>query len=458
MNVPLRANRTHGVIGHTIAAGRMIVIVLAAAICAVAVRSHAQASPEPNPVERGVKQATAPHGPFVIRHARIFDGRQVVSADSIFVQNGKIEAVGKNLRVPADTTEIDATGDTVLPGLIDSHTHDWENSPKQALLFGVTTELNMAGIPAIVNKLKEAGTTDFDSAEMFSAGNVVTPPKGHGTEFGVPVPTLSSASEAQQFVGDRIAEGSDYIKIIYEDGHVCHITFTRLSKEELATAVEAAHKRGKLAIVHISSQDDARDAIAAGADGLAHLFADSPPQADFAEVVHRHHAFVETTLTAIQSSLGTPSGASLIADKRLAEYLSPDAQSHLMEHMPFVCSGKLENAFAAAKQLHAAGVPILAGTDAPAPGSWNGASIHGELELLVRAGLTSSDALAAATSVPASVFHLNDRGRIAPGLRADLLIVRGDPTKDITATRDIVAVWKLGVRDDRPTNRTGLDK
>lgn len=214
MNVPLRANRTHGVIGHTIAAGRMIVIVLAAAICAVAVRSHAQASPEPNPVERGVKQATAPHGPFVIRHARIFDGRQVVSADSIFVQNGKIEAVGKNLRVPADTTEIDATGDTVLPGLIDSHTHDWENSPKQALLFGVTTELNMAGIPAIVNKLKEAGTTDFDSAEMFSAGNVVTPPKGHGTEFGVPVPTLSSASEAQQFVGDRIAEGSDYIKII----------------------------------------------------------------------------------------------------------------------------------------------------------------------------------------------------------------------------------------------------
>jgi imidazolonepropionase-like amidohydrolase len=165
---------------------------------------------------------------------------------------------------------------------------------------------------------------------------------------------------------------------------------------------------------------------------------------------------VETTLTAIQSSLGTPSGASLIADKRLAAYLSPDAQSHLKEPMSFVCTGKLENAFAAAKQLHAAGVPILAGTDAPAPGSWNGVSIHGELELLVRAGFTPSDALAAATSVPASVFHLNDRGRIAPSLRADLLLVRGDPAKDITATRDIVAVWKLGVRDDRPTHETGL--
>lgn len=458
MNVQLRANRMHGILRHPIAARGMVVIVLASGTCAVAVRSHAQASPAPNPVEHGVKQATASSRPFVIRHVRIFDGEHLISADSVLVQSGKIEAVGKNLSVPVGTAEIDATGDTLLPGLIDSHTHDWGDSPKQALLFGVTTELNMAGIPAVVDKLKKTGASDFDSADMLSAGNVVTPPRGHGTEFGVPVPTLSSPSETQQFVDARIAEGSDYVKIIYEDGHVCHITFTRLSKEELDAAVAAAHKRGKLAIVHISSQDDARDAIAAGADGLAHLFADSAPQADFAEVVHSHHAFVETTLTAIESSLGKPSGASLVADKRLAEYLSPDGQSHLKEHMPFVCTGKLENAFAAAKRLHDAGVPVLAGTDAPAPGSWNGASIHGELELLVRAGFTPSDALAAATSVPASVFHLNDRGRIAPSLRADLLLVRGDPAKDITATRDIVAVWKLGVRDDRPTHATGLDK
>src|SRR4029077_17342079 len=115
------------------------------------------------------------------------------------------------------------------------------------------------------------------------------------------------------------------------------------------------------------------------------------------------------------------------------------------------CSGKLENALAAAKQLHDAGVPILAGTDAPAPGSWNGVSLHGELELLVRAGLSPLDALAAATSMPASVFHLSDRGRIAPGLRADLLLVRGDHTEDIKASRDIVTVWKVGVEHDRGT-------
>src|SRR5438309_1611142 len=168
MNVALHANRMHGILRHPIAARGMVVIVLAAGTCAVAVRSHAQASPVLNPVEHGVQQATASSRPFVIRHARIFDGRQVISADSVFVQNGKIEAVGKNLSVPAGTAEIDARGDTLLPGLIDSHTHDWGNSPKQALLFGVTTELNMAGVPAVVNKLEEAGTTDFDSADMLS--------------------------------------------------------------------------------------------------------------------------------------------------------------------------------------------------------------------------------------------------------------------------------------------------
>jgi imidazolonepropionase-like amidohydrolase len=386
--------------------------------------------------------------PLVIRHARIFDGKQVISADSVYIQNGKITSVGKNISVPTGTAAIDATGETLLPGLIDSHTHDWGDSPKQALLFGVTTELNMAGLPAVVSKLK-AASKHSDSADLLSAGNVVTPPKGHGTEFGVDVPTVTNIAGMQQFVDDRIAEGSDYIKIIYEDGHVCHLPFARFTTAELAASVAAAHKRGKLAIVHISTQEDARDALEAGADGLAHLFADSAPQADFAALVHRHHAFVETTLTTIQSSFGTPSGESLLSDKRLAAFLSSDAQSHMKAHMPFVCSGKLENALAAAKQLHEAGVAVLAGTDAPSPGDWNGASMHGELELLVRAGFTPSDALAAATSVPAATFRLSDRGRIAPGLRADLLLVRGDPTHDITATRDIVGVWKAGVEEDR---------
>jgi len=106
---------------------------------------------------------------------------------------------------------------------------------------------------------------------------------------------------------------------------------------------------------------------------------------------------------------------------------------------------------AAIGALHRVGVPILAGTDVPAPGTAHGLSVHRELELLVRSGLTPVEALASATFEPARAFGFYDRGRIAEGLRADLVLVNGDPTVDITATRDIVGVWKLGVRHQRPS-------
>jgi hypothetical protein len=107
--------------------------------------------------------------------------------------------------------------------------------------------------------------------------------------------------------------------------------------------------------------------------------------------------------------------------------------------------------------LHEAGVPMLAGTDAPNPGTGHGSSLHRELELLVRAGLTPTEALAAATSVTAAIFGLDDRGRVEPGRRADLLLVEGDPTADILTTRTIAGIWKAGVRFDRDGYRAALE-
>lgn len=110
------------------------------------------------------------------------------------------------------------------------------------------------------------------------------------------------------------------------------------------------------------------------------------------------------------------------------------------------------------QQLLQAQVPLLAGTDtahitaALGVGAY-GATLHGELKLLVEAGMTPLQALAAATSVPARTFHCSDRGLIWPGMRADLLLVEGDPTQDILATRNIVAVWKRGVQIQRERGR-----
>jgi imidazolonepropionase-like amidohydrolase len=104
------------------------------------------------------------------------------------------------------------------------------------------------------------------------------------------------------------------------------------------------------------------------------------------------------------------------------------------------------HALAITGELHRAGTTLLAGTDANMLAPQHGRSMHRELELLVQAGLPPTAALTAATSTPAKTFGLTDRGRIAPGLRADLLLVNGDPTTDITATSSITAIWRRGQR------------
>lgn len=111
--------------------------------------------------------------------------------------------------------------------------------------------------------------------------------------------------------------------------------------------------------------------------------------------------------------------------------------------------GKLDDAFASVIALHKAGVDILAGSDVSEPipilgGLAHGVSLHQELQLMVAAGLTPIEALRAATSTPARRFELNDRGRIAAGARADLLLVDGDPTTNISDTLSIRSVWRGG--------------
>ncbi|GAA5228691.1 amidohydrolase family protein [Paeniglutamicibacter antarcticus] len=141
----------------------------------------------------------------------------------------------------------------------------------------------------------------------------------------------------------------------------------------------------------------------------------------------------------------------LLAQTDLAEWLGPawtrmlrrQAKRWLPPGLPDV-----EAARQNVRALHSHGVVLLAGADAPNPVLIPGASLHRELRHLVLAGLGPCEALAAAASLPASVFGLSDRKAIRPGLRADLVLVPGRPDRDISATQDIAAVWKQGVAVD----------
>ena len=252
----------------------------------------------------------------------------------------------------------------------------------------------------------------------------------------------------------RLAEGVDYLKIVIDDGALSGHALPSLSRETVAALVDAGHAAGLTTIAHVATTRAATVALDAGIDGLAHVFCDvrpdDPAAAELAARVAAEGVFVASTLGYFEVQAGDQAAAELVADDRISSRLSEQARAALSQGPAGSAHPQgAFNARRAAAALHAAGVPLLAGTDATSFTPVHGAGMHRELLLLTQAGLTPAEALAAATSVPAQHFGLADRGRIAPGLRADLVLLDGDPTRDITATRSIVDVWRRGVRQAR---------
>ena len=392
---------------------------------------------------------------FLIKHVRVFDGERTIERTSVLIRNGKIDSIGLRLRPPKGARVINGRGHTLLPGLIDAHTHIRSRRDlEQSLVFGVTTDLSMLMDLQLATeeKAEQNDNKASDRADLFSSGYCATAPNGHGTEYGLKFPTLTGPKEAQAWVDDRIAEGSDYIKIIYENGgDTGHGGRPSIDQATLEALIVATHARGKLAIVHIHSEQQAMDAIEAGADGLAHLFSHGGDSVDpkFAPLVTAHHAFVIPTFTVLESVCNQSPGQRILNDPKLSAFVLPAYVPQLKKNINHGQANHCMFSMTAIPPLLAAHVPILAGTDVGNSGTTPGASLHGELEYLVESGLTPTQALVAATSAIASAFKLADRGRIAPGLRADLVLANGDPTADIKATRDILAIWKGGVLVDR---------
>jgi imidazolonepropionase-like amidohydrolase len=394
-------------------------------------------------------------GAFVVRDVRLFDGERVAEHRSVLVREGTIADVGgAELAVPADVRVVDGRGRTLIPGLIDAHVHlsdSAESDLRQALALGVTTMLDMFSGGERYERIKALRSTDApDVADVRTAGIGASVPGGHPSQMGgPPIPTITDSTQARAFVDARIAEGADYVKIIYDDLSSLGRKVPMLDKPTLRALVRAAHLRGKLAVVHVLSEWQARDAIEAGADGLAHLFTGATVSPDFAQLAARRGVFVIPTLTVLYGDCGRSIAKKVAEDTLLRPYIRPSMRGRAAMTFPARAGASCAGTDEALLQLVRAAVPILAGTDAPSPGATYGASVHGELELLVGAGLTPVHALAAATSDAARAFKLDDRGRVSRGMRADLVLVDGDPTRDILATRRIVGVWKKGVTVQR---------
>ena len=384
----------------------------------------------------------------------LFDGQDVIGPTDVLVVNGKIAEIKSNITPPANSRMIQGMGHTLLPGMIDCHNHAFhEGHLKEAALFGVTTEMDMMSIPQVARGLRQqqADGQANGRADLFSAGAAVTVNGGHGTQFGFPVPTLDKAENAAAFIAARKQEGSDFIKVIYEDGSAYGFTRPTLSEEMVRSAIDAAHNQNMLAVAHVSTLAGAELVVKHGIDGLVHLFCDRKISDALLSQMAARNVFVVPTACVVSNASGKNLTAMVAQDEHLVPLLDQEALASLSRTFPqrTGLSSSVEILNHNIKALHDAGVRVLAGTDALNPGTSHGISMHHELRLLVNAGLSPTQALKGSTSLPAECFGLEDRGRIQVGKRADLILVNGEPHTNIADLAKIVGVWKAGHPIDR---------
>jgi imidazolonepropionase-like amidohydrolase len=357
-------------------------------------------------------------GKTALINVRVFDGTALSEPATIVIEGG---VIGTD---PAGAEVIDGDGGVLLPGLIDAHIHLHDaDTLDQMCAYGVTTALDMATWPpARVDALRgHVGSTDIRSAGIPATTSGST----HSHIPGFPSQGLvDSPNAASQFVEERIADGSDYIKIIAD--------IPGPDQRTMQALVEAAHDRGTRTVVHATTTVTFAMAVNAGADIITHVPIDRA---------------LDAAVVAQMAAAGTIAIPTLTMMKGIVETIAKAAAN---SGAPAGPGPDYEAARTTVAAMYKIGIPILAGTDANAtPGvpfsPRHGESLHQELELLVDAGLPTLEALRAATSMPARYFGLNDRGVIGPGLRADLILLDGDPLADIRATRNIQRIWCAGI-------------
>ncbi|WP_199441378.1 amidohydrolase family protein [Umezawaea beigongshangensis] len=322
--------------------------------------------------------------------------------------------------------EVDGRGGYLLPGLIDTHVHvDHPDQLVAALRWGVTTVLDM-GTPRW-DGLRALRDADDDArADLRGVSSPACAPRGTAVrKMNHPASTaVRGPGDAARWIAERLDQDPDYVKIVLEE----KLPFQPkpLAPDTVAALVAHAHRAGKKVVVHAASSRAYAIALDAGADVITHAPVRDTLSADLARRVTASGTAVSPTLVMMRTILRTLK-------------------------LPFTPKSlNFGQTLASTGALHRAGATIVLGTDANADDTSparvaHGSSAHEELALLVHAGLSPSEALSAATSRAAAVFGLDDRGVIAPGKRADLLLVARDPARDITATRDVVGVWKRGV-------------
>lgn len=415
----------------------------------------------------------------VIRRVRVFDAPHAALLDGmrdVVVRDGKIAAVASPGVAAPDLPAIDGAGGTLLPGLVDAHTHpggtanppghialpDVPSNLAAFLYAGVTTVLDLGGMsPEVFRERAAVADGKHLGPRLYVAGPIFTAVGGHPAEalhaslpwylrwYVIPRATreVGTPEQARAAVADLLPERPDILKIADDAGAG---DVPRLAPGTLSAIIAAGHAAGVRSIVHIGSSSEAIAAVAGGADALAHApWRDEISDEAVALLAARHVPVVATL--AIWDLVGADRAdlsAFLPIEREVADaallaslVAAPGGEGNDSAYRRAARAGYEARRRNVAK-LRAAGVPLLVGSDACNPGDLPGAGLHLELAKLVGAGLTPGEALRAATWENARFLagDAADFGEIAVGKRADLVLVNGDPLAHIEDTQHVTHV------------------
>jgi imidazolonepropionase-like amidohydrolase len=403
---------------------------------------------------------------IAIRGARVVDGTGAPARDAIvLIRDSRIEAVGPDVAIPPDARIVDATGQTLIPGLFDLHTHlssspvtslaaDWGKNLKAYLAAGVTTVDDFAIYGEMIAPMHKLMASGAVQAPRVNLAVRISTPAGHGTEGGQrEMYTLiaSTPEEAHAAMKTALAYKPDVIKI-FTDGwrYGTEPDLTSMNLETLAALVEDAHAAGIKVLTHTVTLRGAKIAARAGVDVIAHGIGDAAVDDELIAILKQNKTTYVPTLavyerkTSAHSQRATPL---LEADAR--EIVSKGPRSSISSETQNARARRWQFLMGSVKRLHEAGIPVGVGTDAGMPGTYHGCSTWRELELLVEAGFTPLDAIAAATGISARALGVDrDRGTIAAGRLADLVLLRGNPDQRIEDIEKTARVFLGGVELD----------
>ncbi|MGB5560534.1 MAG: ABC transporter permease [Paracoccaceae bacterium] len=435
-----------------------------------------------------VAAADAPEALTIFIGATIWDGSgRILSPGRMIVSGDRITSVTTDdgTSPPEGAEMVNLSGLYVIPGLIESHTHlgasgggaasSGEFIPARIihdlqvyLALGVTSVVSMTDLEGDMQRLRDAvATGQMRAPRVFLSGRSLTAPGGYPAAIFAAVPGLSARAvyqletpeAADAAVRELANTRVDVVKLNLEAGRPDR-PFAILAEPVLRRAIETARSLGLPTTVHVDNDDHARLAVSAGAAGIEHVPTDL--SASTTAALAANGLTLTPTLAAYEGlaavltpQIALPETKGLVLPVVLDSLRSPDAWfAGLLEDpgSANTYSNRFDAAKLACRSANAAGVTILAGSDAGSAGVFPGLGLLRELELLVSdCGMTPEQALKAATGTAANRLGTRDVGRLITGAYADFVVLGADPLKEIEAVGDVRAVYFGGLRINQDT-------